>query len=455
MHSPVSANAIFLLYVAATVIGIPIIYRLLGRSTSSKPITILIVAALVSFAGLGFWLSHPPYYFSDFRTGYYLAGKAVLMGPSSLLPLTRTGVLGFASMPIVAYLFAPLSLLPLRVAVTIFFLASVVATVAAWFLLVRLTKLNITQRYILALLFVANGPLEYSLAEGNLSHFILLALVIALILLRGNRSVTAGAVLGVVAIIKPPLLLFGAFFAIRRDMRAGASFFAAFAAIGILSILIAGWSANLEWFRLCIVRYSNEWLGAFNDQSIASLLLRLHSGTAFLFDWRSYPPTPTDKLIASVVTLCLYLVTAGCWLMGVRRGSAPGRANSTRALDFQYMAIPALVIVSSPLVWTHYYCWLLLPTAYFIRYVDVPSGRGATWWLGWVAIFLVTPPVRLFDFNNPFLNSLYARFLVSHYLVGGFIWFGILLLWLARAERPILREEVAVLDRPHGLGEVG
>jgi alpha-1,2-mannosyltransferase len=118
-------------------------------------------------------------------------------------------------------------------------------TVATWFLLVRLARLELRERWLLALLFLANGPLMHGLKFGNTSHFILFALTAGLVLLRAGRSAAAGALLGAATMIKPPLLLFGVFFALRRDVRGTLGFGAMCAATAVLSVLLFGWADNL------------------------------------------------------------------------------------------------------------------------------------------------------------------------------------------------------------------
>jgi hypothetical protein len=98
-----------------------------------------------------FIISDPLYYFSDFRSSYYPAGVAVLSSPFTLRPLTEIGGLGgFTSIPIVAYLFAPLGALRLRYAISLFDIIGLGVTVAAWMLLVRLARLGLRWRLLLA-----------------------------------------------------------------------------------------------------------------------------------------------------------------------------------------------------------------------------------------------------------------------------------------------------------------
>ena len=98
-----------------------------------------------------------------------------------------------------------------------------------------------------------------------------------------------------------------------------------------------------------------------------------------------------------------------------------------------YCLILCLAVISSPLSWSHYYCWLLLPAAFFLAW------RRALGWpargLIWAAILLVTPLVRPLTFSQAWLIDSYKIFAVSHLLFGGLLCFGLLasLLWRVKA----------------------
>ena len=95
----------------------------------------------------------------------------------------------------------------------------------AWYLLCREAKLDGSKGWLLLFLFAANGPLINSSKEGNTSQMVLLGLVAALVLLKTQRNVVAGVLLGLCALIKLPLLIFGAYFLARRELGRGAGLF--------------------------------------------------------------------------------------------------------------------------------------------------------------------------------------------------------------------------------------
>ncbi len=96
-----------------------------------------------------------------------------------------------------------------------------------------------------------------SLREGNTTHFILLALAAALLLIERGRDLAAGAIIGFCATIKLPLLLFGAYFVSRGRWRAATGGFAAVAAVGgDFSILVFGTDARAVSTGIALLRGS-------------------------------------------------------------------------------------------------------------------------------------------------------------------------------------------------------
>jgi hypothetical protein len=307
------------------------------------------------------------------------------------------------------------------------------AIAISWLLLVRMAGLNTTDRWLLALLFASSGPLQYSLKEGNTSHMVLAALAGALLLLRTGRSGLAGILLGMAAVLKPPILLLALFFAVRRDIRGLLGFVSSCVAAAALSLLLFGLADNLYWFNTCIVQFSHSWLAAFNVQSIPGFLFRLEASPALLLDWNAYAP-PADLILpARILTVALFAIAGAVLLKNPPLPGATARRQGTVPCDTHYCLILCLAVVSSPLSWSHYYCWLLLPVAFFL------SWRHALGWPArapiWLAILLVTPLVRPLSFPQAWLNDGYKTFAVSHLLFGGLLCFALLAarLWRARS----------------------
>lgn len=398
------------------------------------PAAALLAAGCLALAILTFLAVDPQYPFWDYRTAYYPAGKAVLDDPASLAVLIGKGVNGFVNLPIVAYLFAPFSMLSLRYAIGLFTLFGLAMTGVAWFLLAGLAELKGTERWLLLLLFVANGPLLYSIKEGNTSHVVLVALAGGLYLLRARRPVAAGALLGAAAVLKLPLLLFGVYFLLRRNLRSTLGFAGVCAMAGMLSVILFGWDFHVRWFELCVLQFGSQWLAAFNVQSIQSFILRLHVSPALLTDWTAtYSPGTSQRLAGYVLIGLLYL--AALW--SCIRGAARLRDNTSGAddtrRDLEFLLVLCLAVVSSPLSWSHYYAWLLLPAAFHLRSTSIFAAGSIARVLGWVAVVLATVLVRPLQFSDPVLMNAYSTVGASNLLFSGLLWIGLIAWSLARS----------------------
>lgn len=422
--------AALLAQLAATAIGMAAI----GRLTRTRPVppwaTALLGLGVAALAIVTCFISDPPTLFDDFAKAYYPAGQAVVADPAALRALTDRGVTGFVNMPVTAYLFAPFAALPLLAGASLFTTLGVAFTAAAWALLAKLGRLDLADRWRLALLFAANGPLAYSLREGNTSHVILFALAAGLVLIRAGRPGAAGGVLACAALIKPPLILFGVFFLLRRDWRGVATFGGVLAAVAALSLARFGWADNLHWFDVCILQFSHRWLSAFNVQSIAGFLFRLTGGPCLLTDWHAYPPPAGLQLPA---TLCVLLMLGVALLAALPASLRPqDAAQRARRSDLQYQLVLVLTLIASPLTWSHYYVWLLVPAALFLgERRDWSAGERLA---GWSAVWLVTPLARFLPLHGAAELFVYKNIAVSHFLFGGLVWFGLTAWRLARTD---------------------
>ena len=440
MHS-----LVYIGYLVAVGAGVIAIFWLARRSalpsgwqpSHALPVggAVLLGLGVILFEVMSLKLSSPPYFFWDFLKAYYPAGRAALHHDSEALKgLISIGAEGgFVNIPAAAYLFAPFAWLPPRMAAALFTLIGVGSTIAAWFLLVRLAKLELRERWLLALLFFANGPLLNGIKFGNISYFLIFALTLGLVLIRAQRSAAAGVVLGVVAVLKPPLALFGLFFLLRRDWPGMLGFVLLGVSTAALSLVLFGWEVNLYWLQTTILNYSHNWLAGSSVQSIPAFLFRLHEPPEILFDWSAKAPGAGEKLLAQLATGLILLVAAGACFRSRSQTAADDEAQAGERRDLQYLLTICLCLLCSPLSWAHYYAWLLIPAAFFLGARSPLSASKATSVVGWTALALVTPLVLWPQaITHSALAAVYASFIVSHYLFGGLLWFGLIAWCLAR-----------------------
>jgi hypothetical protein len=416
---------LLLVQLFALVAGLAYIRRL-PQSTSSPLVpSVSVLAICVVMAVFVFWISEPlvepRVLFTDFRKAYYPAGSAVLQGPAALAPLLEQGVGGFVNLPIVAYLFAPFGLLPVRFAAQAYFVLGVAAILLSWFLLAREAGLKGAERWLLLFLFAANGPMLNSLKEGNTSHMVLLALVAGHFLLRTNRALAAGVILGLSALVKLPFLIFAPYLLLRRPWASAVGFGSVVAAGALLSVAVFGWAANQRWLELCVLPFSSNPVAAFNVQSIPGFLARLSLGPDVLREWSSLPAEPLHRLIGSALAAAMLL---GAVLASTVRPSKHAEPEEWKSLE--YCLVATLAVIMSPLSWSHYYVWLLVPIAFFLRQGSSIAPSGWPRRLAWIAIVIVSQAVVIIPIAAPVLAAFYSKLLVSSLLFGGLIWYGLL-----------------------------
>lgn len=368
--------------------------------------------------GLWLWtwsLSEPSVLFSDFNVAYYPAGRAIIEDlPRLFRRCWDTPVCGFVNIPIVALLFTPFSRLTLRHAQWLFVALSLVGLAVTVLLLWSMTDRDRSRRWAILLLFAMNGPLVYSLKEGNLTHGALLVLVAGVVCLDRGWERSAGACFALAAIIKLPLLLFGVYFVGMRQWRAAFGYGLTLATISALSLWYAGLASHVAWYREVIQPLSDKGLTAFNVQSIEGVLLRLQDD-ARLYDWTPVAMSPDIRMTGRLGAALL--VGLSC-LLFLRR---PGTRHR-EAMYVELSMVLCLALLISPISWTHYYLFLLLPL-YAGNRLPMPDRGG---WLAAVVVatVLLTPPVTFAEGTGS--RGLVEKLLLSHYVLGALLLWGVL-----------------------------
>ncbi len=385
-------------------------------------------AAACVLAALMFAISEPQHAFEDFLEAYYAAGAAILAGEIQASQLFAHGVFGFVNNPIVAFVFVPFALLPPGLAALVYAALGVAAAVVSWRVLVSAAGLDLPRAALLALLFVLNGPLMNSLREGNSSQFALLALVLAFVSLRRQREWRAGCLLGAAALLKLPLLLFGVYFALRGRWRAVAAGGLVVAGAGLLSIAVFGSEVQRVWYQQFVAAAGSHPIAAFNVQSIAAFAARWQQEGATVCDWNGRPLLGSARAASALATAFLYAAVLGCALAPRRRvGSAALPAPGPQELELEFLLVVVLACLTSPVAWTHYYAWLLVPIAFLLAPASPLVDGRWTRLLAGTAVLLVAAPVVFPDCapSGPLARPYVV--LLSHYLFGGLLLLGLLL----------------------------
>ncbi|HEY9636932.1 MAG TPA: glycosyltransferase family 87 protein [Coleofasciculaceae cyanobacterium] len=366
---------------------------------------------------------------NDFNKAYYPAGRLILENPSKLydpfdISVKGLGVihvrdLGFVNIPIIALLFIPFSLLDVALSQILYTILGGIAIIIFGYLIVKLTKVTGWQRILLLRIILVNGPLYYSLKVVNSTHFVLFFLLAAIFCIQTKREIWLGILLAIAALIKIPLFLLGIYYFLRGRWQVVLGYGGALLGIVGASLLLFGVDLHLIWFERCIQAFRNKAIGAYNIQSVDGLLVRLLTD-GNIGNWDPIELGLDFKVIRYVL---LSLLIGGtiwiCWR------SKPPITIEEQNLEFSIVLCLALVI--SPISWTHYYLFLLVPLSLYLgEKLAIPQG-----WLWFssvvLSILLISPAVRAFTPANPILRFLMFKLLFSHYFFGGILLLGILL----------------------------
>jgi hypothetical protein len=365
--------------------------------------------------------------FGDFDKAYYPAGRIILTTPSRVYDCAHVDGLCFVNIPIVALLFAPLAFLSLPVAHAVVVVGSIATVFMVAVLLIKLSRAVKWRRYAVLALILLNGPLYYSVRLGNLTHVVLAAVLLAVWWLIRGADARGGALLALTAMIKPPLLIWLPYFALRRRWRAASGMIAMLLLVIAASIALYGVDLHLAWMRQFVAGASSRPVGAYNVQSIGGFLVRLTtSGT--LVNWWPVDVSPAFWAAEAALVAAALVVSIGASALA----STP-RAPSVQLREFSMVLCVMLLV--SPISWTHYYCLLLLPLAtYITAAIEMPHTRG--WQVGMAAAgLLVSLPATLWVPAHWLIGAVIARVLLSYYLFGAALLLSLLATAAVQARR--------------------
>lgn len=380
--------------------------------------------------------SSPRYLFEDFNKSYYTGGRLVFENSH----LLYTNEVAFANIPIFGFLFTPFALLPRLVSYILLAIISTLAVGLTCYLLARPAYLTLMQRVVIVGLFVISGPIYNSLRQGNSTHLVFPLLLGGLLCIQRQRRFLAGLLLGIAALTKIPLMLFGVYYLVRREWQVIAGFVVAVVVIVAASLLIFGFHLHVEWFNFCILPFlSGKVVVDYNNQSLDAFLGRLLSDHSLL-DWGHVQLGTSYRLMRyAIVSL---LVSFTIWVFWKTR---PPATDEDQNLEFSVILCLALIL--SSISWIHYYLYLLIPLSLLVSdRLYIPQGRYWVGLIGITVLLLSLPPIV---FNS---NNMVIRLLVSHYFLGGLMLLAILLVTRWQSSQRLL--STYVNTRRIGSGKV-
>jgi hypothetical protein len=371
------------------------------------------MASVVAFAFVSWGRATP---LGDFNKAYYPAGTAIFTDPSRLYGCDAAN-LCFVNVPIVAAVFAPLTAMGRLPAQVVFSIAGAAAAAAAAWLLIRELHADGPTRYAIVALFALNGPLLYSARLGNLTHVMLPLVVVAFAALTRGRDGRGGVLFGVLALIKPPLVLFVAYLIFRRRWRAVLAAITTTIAAGVVSVAAVGLEPHRIWLTQVIGPFANRPVAAYNVQSIAGMLAHFRRPE----DLASWVPLEVSRgfMVMDYALIALVLIAVAITLLA-------GGPPLTRSAQWAELSIVLVVVLLvSPLTWTHYYAFLVIPLACYATGAMIASSAAARLAIA-AGAALVSAPAVLWLPHVRILGSLIARLGTSHYVFGALMLLGAL-----------------------------
>lgn len=330
-------------------------------------------------------------------TVYRFGGEAILSEPGRLYDVREPGSgLPFTYPPIAAVLMVPLALVPLGLAVAAWTVLCVLAlgAVLRLALLSRGWSATPTTVAVLTGGALASEPVWATLAFGQVNLFLLLAVLVDLLAVRGRAR---GVLIGIAAAIKLTPLLFIAYLVLRGEWRAAGTAIAAFLACHLVGFVVLP-EASAAYFGG--VAFDPNRVGGVpfaSNQSVLGVLTRMGGAE---------PSTAVWFVVAGALAGVVLLLAV--------------RVSHTDALLGAGLAGLAM-LVASPISWSHHWVWCV-PLAVALWSRSRPLA------LVWLAVFASTCIFRVPTHDDRELAWAWWQQIVGN----AYVWAALLVVvWLA------------------------
>jgi alpha-1,2-mannosyltransferase len=380
-----------------------------------------IVSVLV--VGIIGWFAGRDLNWFDFTDAYYAAGRAALTDLNQLYS-TEISVFGFVNFPLLAYLFVPFGLLSNQIAGQLFYSLGYISIIPLAYWLIKVAELNGWRMWFMLAILTINDPLEYSLDIGNSTHFIMVAILISLWWVKQGKDWLAGILLGFSGLMKLSFIPSLAYFFVRRRWRvvAGGLLIAGLAIV--LSLLLIPSSLNMEWLDKAVLSTAGTSIAADNNQSLSGVLARHLISGSDVFSWEALPPEPVFSLVLRISMLLLYLPILIILFIDWKSQLTPNQ------YIFEFLIVFMCSLLTSPVSWTHYYMFCLIPIAIYIKEFSLEMHKLWLNLLFGCSLALLCIPtsviLRIFEMTDQRI------FLSTHFFGGVILYIFLLALWFSQ-----------------------
>jgi hypothetical protein len=409
----------FLPYTFLSVILVGLYFVLESKLTKPWMRWVWWIGSLVIVVAVG-WRVGTDHIWADFGNGYYYAGRKILQNPAQLYYGENCG--GYVNFPLLAYIFTPFGLMTKGEAGRIFFLINIVSILPLAYWLVKFGDLKGWRRWFLLFFLLISGPLDYSIWLGNSTNLIMLSMVLALEWFKKGKDLGTGILLGINGLVKIPMIIPAGYFFVRRQWMVVIGGVLTVGFVIVLSFGFIPFSLNRMWLNNCILSFSGKPVAAYNNQSVAGVLARELIPGSRIDYWLPLDPTPLFATVSGITVLLLYVPVLIVLLYGWRSA----RTKSGYLLEFFLVLICSLL--TSPISWTHYFMFLLIPVAFYLDENLFTTGTKGLNLLLLVSLILVTLPV---DLTLAFFTAFGQRVALSLHFGGGVLFYIFLFaLWM-------------------------
>lgn len=365
-----------------------------------KKSTALIVLAVIVLLCLAFAF-RAKVEMSDFEVNY-IAGQRLKSGETLYRP--TDGHWQFKYLPFSAFLYLPLTLLPLAPAKAVWLGAIVLATVMIFFISAKLID-NKDRAFFPPALFAGLVLARYFLRElqlGQINALITFLLLGTIWLLAGSSKPSAGAaggaLVGLATALKPYAAVFFPYLAVRKKWLTLAAGLAVFGLAVFAPALFYGWEGNLvvlgEW-KSSLAASTPSLLAAQDNVSLLAFLAK----------------RTQDQGLSFAIYGIILAALGGLVLFLLHRGS---RVPRPTVLDG--FLLLSLIPLISPLGWDYTFLSAAPALMLICRHFD----KYRPFWRGFLVFDFLVISLSLYDLMG---RKLYAAFMSSSAITLAFLAF--------------------------------
>ena len=230
-----------------------------------------------------------------------------------------------------------------------------------------------------ALILLLGNPVLNQVYQGQLNCLLAALITTAWILDRRGHSALAGVAVGLAGALKLYPLFLLIYFAFTRRWLGLATLVAAFLISNGIAAAVFGAGAFRDYADEVVPAIAGQFQSAWVNVSLSGFWLRLF-GSEPLRDWMGASPvSSTGRVLAGGVSLVVTgLVARVCW-----------RAATRDDRDRAFALTAVVMLLVSPITWSHYYLLLLVPLG--LLWMRGSSGLSS-WVTGAVLAVLWLPP---------------------------------------------------------------